>query len=380
MVMAKKGEIKVSILEELKDLEIKENLAGELKRQTIPLVMWGAGEIADEVNFYLQKNNINLADVFVDDEYYSENKLFNGKPVISMSELGKKYTQVNIILGCSNYEKMKCFEQLVFVNKVFYLFSYSYGIYEKTAFSEIAECINEFEKVGSVFADHMSYKNYIAFLKTRVSGNNSYIFEVFKKESNYFNNDIFQVDNNEVFLDIGAYDGDTIRLFLKENSGQYKYIYALEPDELNRNKLKNYIENDGLQNITVSGTVPWEQKGELHFVTNDNGQLSSLAFNVNNKMEGIKGGIKAEPLDTMFEYHEKITLIKINYLEGVKEALQGAKNILKAHQPKLAISVGFDCKNIRCIPLLIKEINPNYKIFLRYNRGTISTLMCYAIV
>ena len=149
----------MSILEELKNLEIKENLVEELKRQTIPLVMWGAGEIADEVSFYLQKNNINLADVFVDDEYYSENKLFNGKPVLSVSALEKKYTRVNIILGCSNYEKMRCLEQLVFVNKVFYLFSYSYGIYEKTALSEITEGIDEFEKVGSAFADNSSYKN-----------------------------------------------------------------------------------------------------------------------------------------------------------------------------------------------------------------------------
>lgn len=370
----------MGILEELKDLEIKENLADELKRQNIPLVMWGAGEIADEVSYYLKKNDINLADVFVDDAYYFENMSFNGKSVLPVSTLEEKYTQVNVIMGCSNYEKIKYLEQLTVVNEVFYLFSCNYGIYEKTPLSEIEENIDEFEKVGCIFADNSSYQNYLAFLKTRVSGNNSYIFDLFQQESNFFNNDVFKVDGNEVFLDIGAYDGDTIRLFLRENGGKYQHIYALEPDEINRKRLENYIKESGLQNVNVSGSAAWKEKGELHFVANDNGQLSSLVFSGSNKIEGTKSGIKAETLDEMFSYNKNITLIKINYLEGVKEALQGARNILREHKPKLAVSVGFDCKNIRYIPLLIREINPDYKLYLRYNRGTISALTCYAVI
>lgn len=370
----------MSLLEELKGLDIKKNLADELKQQKLPLVMWGAGEIAEEVDFYLKKNDIDLADVFVDDEYYCETILFNGKRVLSSSMLGEKYTKVNVILGCSNYEKIKCLEQLAFVNKVFYLFSYSYRIYERTDLSEIISNIDEFEKVGNLFEDDLSYQSYLAFLKTRISGNNTYIFNLFKKETNYFHNDIFKINSKEVFMDIGAYDGDTIRLFLKENNGFYQHIYALEPNETSRKMLRVYVEGYKLQNVTMSGAIPWNKKGKLQFVENDNGELSSLVFNENSKIDGEISSINAEPLDEMFAYKEAITLLKINYLEGTKEALQGAKNILQVHRPKLAISVGFDCKNIREIPILIKDINPDYKLYLRYNRGTISTLTCYGVV
>ncbi len=370
----------MSILDELKKVNIKENLAEELKQQQLPLVMWGAGEIAEEVNYYLKKEDISLADVFVNDEYYSENLVFDGKAVLSLSMLKEKYKLVNVVLGCSNYEKIKLIEGLTVVNRVFYLFSYTYGIYEKTPLCEIEENIVEFERVASIFADDLSYKSYLAYLKTRVSGNNSYVFDLFKKEGNYFNNDVYKIGINEVYMDIGAYDGDTIRLFLKENNGCYKRIYALEPDRTNRKFLEKYIAENALPKVTVAEIIPWKEKGELHFVTNENGQLSSLVFNGNGRGEGIEGGIQAEPLDTMFQYAEKITLIKINYLEGVKEALAGAKNILKLHKPKLAISVGFDCNNIRSLPILIKEINPEYKLYLRYNRATVSALTCYGII
>ena len=92
----------MDILKELENLQEKENLEIQLKKEILPLVMWGAGELAGEINEYLKMNNIFLADIFVDDEYYSEEEMFDGKQVISFSMLVKKYKQVNLIMGSSN--------------------------------------------------------------------------------------------------------------------------------------------------------------------------------------------------------------------------------------------------------------------------------------
>ncbi len=369
-----------SILGELKNLEIKNNLADELNMQTLPLVMWGAGEMAEEVNFYLKKHNIFLADIVVDDEYYSKSLIFDGKLVLSFSMLEKKYPQVNIILGHSVYEKRIILEQFAFINKVFCLSSYVYGMYEKVPMAEIEDHIDEYKTTGEIFADEMSFQCYMAFLKTKVSGDNSYIFEVFRKENNYFNNEIFKVNDNEVFVDIGAYDGDTIRLFMKENKGQYKHVYAIEPDDISRKNLENYIFAKNLKRVTISGSIPWKENGKLYFVTNENRQLSRLIFSKMGRKDGVKNYIKAEPLDEMFQYRERVSLIKINYLEGVKEALEGAENILKEHKPKLAITVGFDIENIKNIPILLNRINPDYRLYLRFNHAITSALTCYGII
>lgn len=365
------------ILSELENLEEKEDLAVELQREQLPLVMWGAGELAGEVNEYLKKNDILLADVFVDDEYYSEGLTFEGKSVISYSMLLKKYKKTNLIMGSSNYEKINELESRICFEKVFCLFSVNYGIYEKTPLSEIKENIIDFETVYSLLSDEKSREVLLTFLQTRVSGNNLYIVNQHEKESNFFNNEIFKIDQNEVYLEVGAYDGDTIRMFLKENRGLYKYIYALEPDDENRKKLQNYIEDNDIKNIAISNKGAWNKKGKLNFSAVSE-QISSVIVDDNENIENV--GIEVDRLDNLFEYKDKVTIIKINYLEGVKEALEGAESILKRDKPKLAITVGFDCRNIRYIPMIIKKINPEYKVYLRFNRGMISSLTCFGKV
>lgn len=369
----------MNILSKLENLDEKEDLIIRLQREELPLVMWGAGELANEINIYLKKNNIILADIFVDDEYYSKNMIFDDKKVLSYTMLREKYEIANLILGNSNYEEIKKFEKIGLFNQIFYLFSVNYGIYNKTPMNEIRENSFEFEEVYNLFADQKSKDCFIAFLSTRLSGNNKYIMDVYEKEMNFFNNEIFCIDQNEVLLDIGAYDGDTIRLFLRESYGRYGYIYALEPDKGNREKLEKYVKKNKLENIFITEKGAWKEKGILHF-TEINDQISSVITNTNGRKTSECVDIQVEKLDDMFHYLQNISFLKINYLEGVVEALEGAEYILKVHQPKLAVTVGFDCRNIRYVPKLIKKINPAYKLYLRFNRGMISSLTCYGIV
>lgn len=367
----------MKFINELKNLDYKRDVIDEIRKEKIPLVMWGCGEFADEVYSYLLKHGIELDDVFVDDEYYCNELSLKNKKVISCSELKQKYQSINIILGCSNYEKREILQRREYVNKVFYLFSVNYGIFEKTPFSYIQDYELEFQKVYDLLGDEKSKENFVAFLRTRITGNNDYIEQILKEEFSFFNNDIFRVGNDEVFIDVGAYDGDTIRSFLSENDGKYKYIYALEPDINNLHRLQNYIGENNLKDIFTTELGAWSHKGKISFSLL-NEQISSVVLQ-DNKMNA-NSVIDVDTLDNMFKYKDKVTLIKINYLEGVKEALEGARGLLKTHCPKLAITVGFDCKNIRSIPLVIKEANKNYKLYLRFNRGMVSALTLYAVV
>ena len=367
----------MSILDELTGLEIKEDIVVELKNETLPLVMWGIGELATEIIAYLQENYINIDDIFVDENYYREHIVFHNFQVHTYEYIQRKYETFNIIIGHSNYEKAAIMEKRKEINKVFCLFSVNYNVFTKTSIEDIIAHSDEFEKVYDLFEDDESKNNYLALLKTRISGNVKYVLDVFKHEMNFFNNDVFVVSEQECYMDIGAYDGDTIRLFLQECHGKYDYIYALEPDEKNREKLEKYIKEQDLKNVIVTDKGAWKEKDTLRFLSN-NEQISSVANQQDEENDVL---IYAEPIDTMFAYAKKVTLLKINYLSGVEEALLGGgQHILREHMPKLAITVGFNCENIRIIPQLIKEINPQYKLYLRYNRGMVSSLTLYATV
>ena len=367
----------MNILSVLENLDIKDDVVEELKREKLPLFMWGIGELATEINEYLKKNDIHIQAAFVSENYYTEALMFDGKMVQKYSDI-KKYGKFNVIIGHSNYEKYSVMEEKEEVNKVFCLFSVNYGIFHKTPMEEIEKFQREFEDTYDLFEDEESKRTYVSFLKTRVSGNMKYVLENYKKEMNFFNNDIFKVTDQECFLDIGAFDGDTIRLFMKECGGKYQTIYALEPDDVNRKKLMEYIQKEELQNVYISEKGAWDKKGYLKFETVGE-QISSVICESAQDVPGIEM-IAAEPVDFIFQYKGKVTLLKINYLEGVEEALRGAGNILRNDAPKVAVTVGFTCENVRKIPKVIKSINPEYKLFLRYNRGMLSALTLYAIV
>lgn len=228
----------------------------------------------------------------------------------------------------------------------------------------------------NILEDEESKENFLAYLKTRVSGNHKYVSECFKQEANFFHNDIFRIGKNEVYIDVGAFDGDTIRLFLQENNGDYDEIYAIEADPVNREKLEQYIADAGVDRIHVTGNGAWNTYGKLQFCESGL-QTSGLSAGEDERSSSC---IDVQPVDDMFDYKKEITLFKINYFEGVREAVEGATAILQKFAPKLAITVGFNCENIRELPLLIKQINPDYRIYLRYNRGMVSALTLYCVV
>ena len=73
-----------------------------------------------------------------------------------------------------------------------------------------------------------------------------------------------------------------------------------------------------------------------------------------------------------------VTIIKINFLNGVCETLDGAANIIKKQMPKLVIMVGFDEWGLIKIPKKVKELNSNYKISLRYASAMPARLILFA--
>ena len=71
----------------------------------------------------------------------------------------------------------------------------------------------------------------------RITGDSSKLTTPVKEEQ-YFPEDIFKVKNTEVFVDIGAFDGDTLKIFLKKSKQNFKHYYAYEPDPFGYNKFK----------------------------------------------------------------------------------------------------------------------------------------------
>lgn len=70
-----------------------------------------------------------------------------------------------------------------------------------------------------------------------------------------------------------------------------------------------------------------------------------LCFHEDKESSGFdssgKENLKVYKLDDLLSGND-VTIIKINFLNGVCETLDGAANIIKKQMPKLVIMVGFD--------------------------------------
>lgn len=68
-------------------------------------------------------------------------------------------------------------------------------------------------------------------------------------------------------------------------------------------------------------------------------------------------------------------------IEGAElHALNGASKCIENNTPKLAISAYHELSHLREIPLLIKEMNQKYKIYLRHHRWNMDDTVCYVVI
>lgn len=179
--------------------------------------------------------------------------------------------------------------------------------------------------------------------------------------------------DDEVFVDVGAFDGQTSVMFAKW-AGKYKKIFALEPDPQNREKCYKTLESiDAEYEILPFGA--WDKQEQLFFEADLNGASHiSGCRTEKNKKQII---IQANRLDDLI--HEKVSFIKMD-IEGAElNALKGAENIIKNYKPKLAICVYHEKEDIWEIPKLLLSYVPEYKLYLRHYSMSKDETVLYCI-
>jgi hypothetical protein len=76
----------------------------------------------------------------------------------------------------------------------------------------------------------------------------------------------------------------------------------------------------------------------------------------------------------------KVDFIKMDIEGAEKEAILGASQTIKKHCPILAISIYHKSCDFWELPLLIKEIQPAYKFYLRHHSRQAPDTVCYCLV
>jgi FkbM family methyltransferase len=116
--------------------------------------------------------------------------------------------------------------------------------------------------------------------------------QVIDSETQYFPKDIVRIDQNEVFVDCGAYDGDTIEDFRTFTNDHFERIVAFEPDPDNFEALRSAVR--GESRIAVKPYAIGGRRETLRFAIGGTGaRISSTgtcevqAISLDEALEGI---------------------------------------------------------------------------------------------
>lgn len=265
----------------------------------------------------MQKHGISC-ECFCDFSNQNTDSLFCGKPVIRIQQLIHQYKNSTVILLETNQNAITTFEQYALTN---------------------GWKLNQIKKLR---------KN----IKT------------------YFGLPGILPKTDEIYIDGGSFDGDSIKEFVEWSKGRYKQIYAIEPDINNYIALQNNIKKQNISNIkTIRGGL-WNSNCFLNF--KQQGISSCFDDSSTTRVKTI----------TIDEFAEDIpvTFIKLD-IEGAEyKALQGAETIIKNNKPRLAICVYHKPIDILEIPLYILSLVPEYKLYLRQHDEGYSNNVLYATV
>ncbi len=229
---------------------------------------------------------------------------------------------------------------------------------------DIENSFQKYNKIYNLIKEKESKKVFSDIINFRYSFSLSFM-KYYKVDSigQYFE-DFLNLDN-EVFVDAGAYDGQTSLEFIK-HCPNYKSVYLFEPSESNLKLAKENLKSYRNINFITKGLS--NKKDTLKFDT-ESGSASSIS-------ENGTVAIDVDTLDTLVD--EKVTFIKMD-IEGAEGmAIEGMKEHIKKDYPKMAISVYHKVDDFWKIPEQIFAIRSDYDIYMRhYTEGTDETVMFF---
>ncbi len=351
-----------------------------LKTAGKPVVLYGTGDGADKVLARLAETGVPVSGIFASDGFV-RGQQFHGFTVRTYSELLALREKVIVLIAFASElpDVLERFYKLASVHETYAPHVPVFSGEETVTAAWIKKYERELQTVYERLADAVSRETFASVLNYKLSGKLSYLQACTTNRADDMRT-IFSFGGEETYLDLGAYNGDTVQEFLQLTRGRYKKIVALEPDPKNFKKLTDFVRQNELKHITCLQAGVWNDCGSLE-LTGNGGRQSTF-------WEADRSGFATQPLSQTCSMKKKIkkqqvTVVSVDAVlgnehadymkfdvEGVeKEALEGAAGHLvpdgNGALPKLLVAAYHHDEDIFALPLLLWKLQPEYQIYLR---------------
>lgn len=396
--------------------QLRKELSVSLKEQIAEfrqkgVVIWGAGSYGLAFKRFLKDFGVEDSVKCFCDSYTKdgEDQFLSGKNVLSPHEACRMYPNAIYVIASSYRRQILKFIKEDPVLKSIHTFSYNRDpdspefqsiiytslflrdvVHQESYVCNYLKFFDYFssetnkeklqvqrEKILELLDDEVSkkiFKNRVDFFSTgHISCLKGIPVEIPRHE--YF--DLFEgnIGTNEVFVDCGAYTGDSVSSFVEFVENRYKKVLAFEPDTNNYKVLLNNVDKFKWENVDCIRAATGLSHTYVNF-SDDGGAGASLSEG--NSKTAKKDLTLQIKLDEYIE--EKPTFIKMD-IEGAElDCLKGAENVIRTLKPKLAVCLYHKPMDLFEIPLYLKSIVPEYHFVIRQNYHPIFDTVLYAFL
>ena len=327
----------------------------KIKESKKPICMYGMGNGADKIIKVLDSIGVEIDDFFASDGFVRGHS-FHGKTVISYSDVCSKYPDFLILLAFGS--------SLPDMLDRFYALSEKHELLAPDVPVSGGELFNndfyylhkkEIDAVYSLLEDDRSKAVFRDVIEFKLSGDIKHLSLESAGREDVFTS-ILSPESYRNAADLGAYNGDTARELLSYAKNIQK-IFALEPDKRSFRKLSAFVEENNLPDIiTPVFAAAGQTDGEACFSSEGN-RNSSVS-------EKGKDTVTVRSVDSLAG-DIPLDMIKFDIEGAEEEAILGARKQIKEYRPDLIVSLYHKSRDIFALPLLIKELCPEYKFYIR---------------
>lgn len=322
------------------------------------IYIFGAGERAEELTGYMKNNGLAVRGYCVDDAYCHENQ----PNVMRLSDMPAG-DNVAVLYGMASVDRFKAWFEAS-AGKDLYVWWDCLWQYDGSLMEKHKE---DFDRAAEVYADDISRKimaNYLLGKKLKgYEGEFAYC-----TEGTYFNELTASVLSGGA-VDCGAFTGNTVRKYLDVTGNDKGKVWAFEPDPENYKKLLASCRE--FPNVECLNYGVWDKDEILSFSANSSDDSSICA----------DGDIKVtcKKIDDVVG-EGKVGFIKMDVEGAERQALAGAREVIRRDSPVLAISAYHLWDDLAVLPILMDEITADgYRIYLRHHGIAAAELVIYAI-
>ena len=323
----------------------------DIQKEKRPVVIYGTGNAAQKLFNLLKEKGVRPM-AFSASSSFLRDRSFLGYKVLPLERVIDIFGKdIVLLLGFGSHDK-SVIDHIVSL-------SHEYDLYmPDLLLDDKGEAItsDKYEKnkdhynwAYSLLSDSFSKTVFSSTLEHRITGRIEPLLDVGREEEENWN--LLDIRRNDIFFDGGAYNGDTISLFMKK-AGEWKEIYGIEPSAVSyRRAYEKYGKEEGINLLNIA---LGKEDGEVELLK---------GHGRGNRVE--KGtGTKVRSIDSILQ-GKRVDIIKLD-IEGEEEnAIIGAKETIKKYRPRLLVSAYHKTDDYWKLLESVWSIRDDYTVYMR---------------